>query len=230
MSLPTPHLDRRMPAAFAAALILVVLAPCLADADSPFTGLELVPSKSVGALYRRPDVDISAYSKIMIGEPTVEFSKNWNPRNYGKYGLSAAQLTKIRVDLAAMARGAFAKVLGDGGYEIVTEPGDGVLVITPNIVNLFINAPDVKSPGRSRTYTMEAGSATLALQVNDAVDRHIVGRSPRSAPKRFFDHAMDHVCVQSSGGRGHAQGLGRTIETRVGCGAEQIMIRITKTR
>ncbi len=169
MSLPTPHLDRRMPAAFAAALILVVLAPCLADADSPFTGLELVPSKTVGALYRRPDVDISAYSKIMIGEPTVEFSKNWNPRNYGKYGLSAAQLTKIRVDLAAMARSAFAKVLGDGGYEIVTEAGDGVLVITPNIVNLFINAPDVKSPGRSRTYTMEAGSATLALQVNDAV-------------------------------------------------------------
>lgn len=169
MSLPTPHLDRRMPAAFAAALILVVLAPCLADADSPFTGLELVPSKSVGALYRRPDVDVSAYSKIMIGEPTVEFSKNWNPRNYGKYGLSAAQLTKIRVDLAAMARSAFAKVLGDGGYEIVTEAGDGVLVITPNIVNLFINAPDVKSPGRSRTYTMEAGSATLALQVNDAV-------------------------------------------------------------
>ena len=169
MSLPTPHLDRRMPAAFAAALILVVLAPCLADADSPFTGLELVPSKSVGALYRRPDVDVSAYSKIMIGEPTVEFSKNWNPRNYGKYGLSAAQLTKIRVDLAAMARSAFAKVLGDGGYEIVTEAGDGVLVITPNIVNLFINAPDVKSPGRSKTYTMEAGSATLALQVNDAV-------------------------------------------------------------
>ena len=79
----------------------------------------------------------------MIGEPTVEFSKNWNPRNYGKYGLSAAQLTKIRVDLAAMARSAFAKVLGDGGYEIVTEAGDGVLVITPNIVNLFINAPDV---------------------------------------------------------------------------------------
>ena len=33
MSLPTPHLDRRMPAAFAAALILVVLVPCIADAE-----------------------------------------------------------------------------------------------------------------------------------------------------------------------------------------------------
>ena len=79
----------------------------------------------------------------MIGEPTVEFSKNWNPRNYGTFGISAAQLTKIRVDLAAMAKSVFAKALGDGGYEIVTEAGDAVLAITPNIVDLFINAPDV---------------------------------------------------------------------------------------
>ena len=77
---------------------------------------------------------------------------------------------------------------------------------------------------------MEAGSATLALQVNDAVTGTLLAVALDQAPKRIFDHAMDHVCVQSSGGRGHAQGLGRTIETRVGCGAEQIMIRITKTR
>ncbi len=171
MSLRTPRLDRRTRAALAAALVLA-LSPALAVGDSPsspFAGLELVASKNVGTLYRRPDVDVSAYSKIMIGEPAVEFSKNWNPRNYGRFGLSAAQLTKIRVDLAAMAKSVFAKSLGDGGYEIVTEAGDGVLVITPNIVNVFINAPDVPTAGRSRTYTMDAGSATLALQVNDAV-------------------------------------------------------------
>ncbi len=172
MSLHSPCLDRRARAAFAAALVLAVLSPSLAAGDapsSPFTGLELVPSKNVGALYRRPEVDISAYGKIMIGEPAVEFSKNWNPRNYGTYGLSAAQLKKIRTDLAAMAKSTFAQVLGDGGYQIVTEPGDGVMTITPNIVNVFINAPAVQQPGRSKTYTMDAGSATLALQVNDAV-------------------------------------------------------------
>jgi hypothetical protein len=169
MSVRAPHLDRRTPAAFAAALILAVLSPSLAAGDSPFSGLELVASKNVGTLYRRPDVDISAYGKIMIGEPAVEFSKNWNPRNYANYGLSAAQLTKIRADLAAMARSVFAKSLGDGGYEIVSDVTDGVLVITPNIVNLFINAPSVPTAGRSKTYTMDAGSATLALQINDAV-------------------------------------------------------------
>jgi Protein of unknown function (DUF3313) len=172
MSLRTSRLDRRTPTAFAAALLLAVLSPSFAGGDSPsspYSGLELVAAKNVGALYRRPDVDISAYGKIMIGEPAVEFSKNWNPRNYGNFGLSAAQLTKIRADLAAMAKSVFAKSLGDGGYEIVSDVTDGVLVITPNIVNVFINAPNVPTAGRSRTYTMDAGSATLALQVNDAV-------------------------------------------------------------
>jgi hypothetical protein len=167
----SPCLDRRARTAFAAALFLGVLSPSLAadSPTSPFPGLELVTSKNVGALYRRPDVDPSAYSKIVILEPVVEFSKNWNPRNYGNFGLTAAQVTKIRVDLAAMAKSVFAKALTDGGYEIVTDAGDGVLAITPNIVNVFINAPDVPTTGRSRTYTMDAGSATLALQIHDAV-------------------------------------------------------------
>jgi Protein of unknown function (DUF3313) len=174
MSLHSLRLDRRARTTFVAALILAVVSPALAVADlsnSPFPGLELVPSKNVSALYRRPDVDISAlvYSKIVILDPTVEFSKNWNPRNYGTFGLSAAQINKIRVDLAAMAKSVFAKSLTDGGYEIVTDAGEGVLAITPNIVNVFINAPDAPKAGRSRTYTMDAGSATLALQVNDAV-------------------------------------------------------------
>jgi hypothetical protein len=172
MSSYSPRLDRGARTTLVTALILAVLSPCLARADSsnaPFPGLELVPSKNVGALYRRPDVDLTAYNKILIGEPAVEFSKNWNPRNYGTFGLSSAQLTKIRVDLAAMAKSVFAKTLADGGYEIVTDAGEGVLAITPNIIDVYINAPDVPTAGRSRTYAMDAGSATLALQVNDAV-------------------------------------------------------------
>lgn len=172
---PHPALPRRPrlgPAALTAALLLALLFPLTGITDtpsSPFPGLELMSSKNVDVLYRRPDVDFSAYDKIMIGEPGVEFSKNWNPRNYGKFGLSAAQLKKIRVDLAEMAKSTFAKVLGEGGYQIVADAGDGVLAITPNVVNVYINAPDTMSAGRSRTYTMDAGSATLALAVNDAV-------------------------------------------------------------
>ena len=156
----------------AVTLVLAVTFPLIAAAQSsssPFPGLELVNSKNVDLLYRRPDIDVSAYGKILLGQPVIEFSKNWNPRNYGTYGLSAAQLKKIRVDLAALAKSTFAKVLGDGGYAIVTQAGDGVLEITPSIVNLYINAPDTKTAGPSKTYTMDAGSMTLALEVSDSV-------------------------------------------------------------
>jgi len=162
----------RVIGATAVAFVLAVGAPLIAAAqssNSPFPGLELVNSKGVDKLYRRPDVDSSAYQKILIGEPVVEFSKNWNPRNYGTSGLSAEQLKKIRVDLADLAKSTFAKVLADGGYRIVTEAGDGVLEITPNIINLYISAPDTQTAGRSTTYTMDAGSMTLALQVSDSV-------------------------------------------------------------
>ncbi|HEV8018910.1 MAG TPA: DUF3313 family protein [Steroidobacteraceae bacterium] len=168
---PVPR-NLRVIGAAAVALILAVTSPLIAAAqaaNSPFPGLELVKSKSVDVLYRRPDVDVSDYGKILIGEPVVEFSKNWNPRNYGTFGLSAGQLKKIRVDLADLAKGTFAKVLGEGGYQVVTEAGDGVLEITPHIVNLYISAPDTMTAGRSKTYTMDAGSMTLALEVSDSV-------------------------------------------------------------
>ena len=143
------------------ALVLAFSHTALGATDtssSPFPGLELVNSKSLDKLYRRPDVDVAEYTKIRIGEPAVEFSKNWNPRNYGTYGLSAAQLKKIRSDLAELATSTFAKVLGDG-----------VLDVVPNIINLYVNAPDAMTAGRSRTYTMDAGSMTLALQLSDSI-------------------------------------------------------------
>jgi hypothetical protein len=158
--------------AVALTLALTGTAPLTAAADlsgSPFPGLELVNSKNIDLLYRRPDVDVSAYGRILIGQPVVELSKNWNPRNYGTYGLSAAQLKKIRVDLAELAKSTFAKVLADGGYVVVSEAGDGVLEIIPSIINLYINAPDAMTAGRSKTYAMDAGSMTLALQVSDSV-------------------------------------------------------------
>jgi hypothetical protein len=36
-----------------------------------------------------------------------------------------------------LTKSTFAKVLGDGGYEVVTEAGEGVLEIIPNFRDLF---------------------------------------------------------------------------------------------
>jgi hypothetical protein len=169
-----PHMNgfaQGIRAALGTALIFAALISnsAAASSDSPFPGLERIDSKNLATLYRRPDVDSAEYSKIMIGDVGVEFSKNWNPRNYGKFGISAAQLKKIRIDLSIMAKDVFTKTLSDGGYEVVAAAGDGVLAVMPNVVNLFINAPDIPGAGQTRTLTMNAGSASLALLVKDSV-------------------------------------------------------------
>jgi hypothetical protein len=68
-------LGSRTRLAMAGVLVLAVFAPSLRAADapgSPFPGLQPVDSKNVDRLYRRPDVDLSAYGKIMIGEPAIQ--------------------------------------------------------------------------------------------------------------------------------------------------------------
>jgi hypothetical protein len=155
----------------AASLVLWSAGPALAEPtpSSPFPGLELIQAKDVDALYRRPGVELAEYTKIRIGDPVVEFSKNWNPRNYGRFGVSADQVKKIRSGVGELAKSIFAETLRDGGYEVVTEASAGTLDITPNIVNLYITAPETPSASRSKTYVLDAGSMTLALQVNDAI-------------------------------------------------------------
>jgi hypothetical protein len=58
----------------------------------------------------------------------------------------------------------------------VTNPGRDVLQLSPAVIDLYINAPDVMAPGRSRTYTVEAGEATLVLEARDSMSGALLGR------------------------------------------------------
>jgi len=67
-------------------------------------------------------------------------------------------------------------VFGKGGYTIVTEPGEDVLRVRSAVIDLYVNAPDTMSAGRSRSYTAEAGEATLVLELRDSVTNALLGR------------------------------------------------------
>ena len=55
--------------------------------------------------------------------------------------------------------------------------GPDTIRVTPAIIDLYINAPDVMSPGRSRTYTTNAGHMTLDLEVRDSVTGQLMARA-----------------------------------------------------
>jgi hypothetical protein len=62
----------------------------------------------------------------------------------------------------------FTEVLEDGGYPVVEEAGDDVLLIRPAIVDLNPNAPDINRAGMTKTYVRSAGDMTLYVELYDS--------------------------------------------------------------
>ena len=78
-------------------------------------------------------------------------------------------MEQIKADVATLFREVFTKELTDGGYEMTTEDGEDVLLVTPAIVDLDVTAPDIKQVNRSRSYSETAGEMTLKLELFDSV-------------------------------------------------------------
>lgn len=168
----------------AAALALSVASPfqtaSFAKAPDTIEGLYKVPSKRFDLLYLLPGADFRPYTKVMFDTPEVAFKKNWL-RDYNNSTRSTQQ--RISEEDAQKALDAartglteiFTKVYTDGGYQVVTSPGPDVLRVQTAVVNLDIVAPDTMSAGRSRTFSSEAGSATLVVEARDSTSGALLG-------------------------------------------------------
>jgi hypothetical protein len=141
-----------------------------------------------------PEADLSGYTKIMILDCYVAFKKDWakdHKRSGSLLSMSSSDVERIKVDVASLFRDVFTETLAaDGGYEIVNEAGDDVLLVRPAIIDLDIAAPDTKSAGRSRTYTTTSGAATLYIELFDSVSGDILARA--------FDRKSDRSDVHMS--------------------------------
>ncbi len=165
----------------AAALTLVSLSAFAQDSGN-WDGLIEVKPKRVDAAFLLPGADFRPYTKIMMDPVEVAFMKNW-ARDYNRDAATLSkQLSQEDVErIAQSARDEFTKVFTEAyreaGLELVTAPGADVLRLRPGVLDLKIVAPDTMSAGRSRTYSMEAGEATLFLEIRDATTGALLGRA-----------------------------------------------------
>ncbi len=164
------------------ALLLSALIPFAAarGAEAPAVshdGLELVKSKKVDTLYRRPGATLAPYKQVALLDCEVAFRKNWQ-RDQASEGtrITSADMDRIRKTLAGDFRKAFTEELGKGGYTITDQPGEDVLVVRPAIIGLDIAAPDVLTAGRSRSYATTAGEMTLYVELYDGATGEIIAR------------------------------------------------------
>lgn len=165
-----------------AALMLVALWGTSAAADAPesWDGLVEVKAKRMDAVFLLPGADFRAYTKVMIDPTQAAFKKDWMRSMQDTRRLSDRPTEEDAQKILEAARTNFGDVFVEAfkkaGYTVVTEPGADVLRISTAVVNLYVNAPDTMSAGRSYSFTTEAGEATLIIETRDSLTGALMGR------------------------------------------------------
>lgn len=144
-------------------------------------GLHRVPDSKLAVVYAEPGADLSQYQRVQLVDAYVAFKKNWErdqrSRSADPLRVTSRDVEKIKNNLAQEFRAVFTKVLEDGGYEVVNESGEDVLLIRPAIINLDATAPDTMSAGRSQTLTQSAGEMTLYIELYDSVTGDLIAKA-----------------------------------------------------
>jgi hypothetical protein len=152
-----------------------------AGAPATWDGLVEVEARRMDAAFLLPGADFRAYERVMIDPAEVAFRKDWlEDVNRSRPGVSRDLTAEDAARIAEAARSGvgdvFTEAFRRAGHDVVTAPGPDVLRLSPAIINLYINAPDAMADGQVRTYTLEAGEATLVLEARDSVSGALLGR------------------------------------------------------
>ena len=148
--------------------------------DKTTDGLTRIDSKNVQALYWQDGATLAQYTKVMLVDCAVAFRKDWmkdfnRERRDLSSRVSSKDMDRIKTALAQEFKIKFTEVLEDGGYEIVEETGDDVLLLRPALINLDVTAPDLNNVGRSRNYVASAGQMTLYMEFYDSATSAKIG-------------------------------------------------------
>jgi hypothetical protein len=140
-----------------------------------------VRSWNLDELYLRPNADLASYRKVVIDPVQVAFRSDWN-KDFVDPHASIRRLTqddvrRIAEETASTLQSAVAEAFKARGYEVAAAPGPGVLRLSPSVTDLYVNAAEnLATGGTTKSFTKDAGEATLVLEARDSVSGTLLGR------------------------------------------------------
>lgn len=162
------------------AALLALACPVAAESQPEnWDGLVEVRSRRLNAAFLAPGVDFRVYTKVMLDPTEAAFQRNWlRDVNSSRGGRRVTDADAQRILEAAQTNfsDVFAQAFTQGGYQVVTTPGPDVLRVRSAVVDLFVNAPDTMSVATVRTFTVNAGQATMILEARDSVTNALLAR------------------------------------------------------
>lgn len=152
-------------------------------------GLHRVPDSIMAIVYAVPGADLKPYTKVQLLDAYVAFKKNWardqRSRSANPMRLSSEDMERMKTRMTTEFRDVFTEVLESGGYPVVNEAGDDVLLVRPAIINLDPTAPDTPTSGRSTSFVQSAGEMTLYIEIYDSVSGAMIAKAlDRKSDKR----------------------------------------------
>ena len=191
----------RMFPTIAVALLIGSAAITAQAANSPesWSGLVEVNARQFDSAFLLPGADFRPYTKVMLDEPQVAFRNNWlrsvnsGSASRARNRVTEADAERILATVSTNTTDIFAREFERAGFKVVTAAGPDVLRVRIGVVNLFVNAPDTLSAGRSRSFTTKR-SASLYASRNIRLGLASAFLAWRSA--RFFSAFLS--CVPSS--------------------------------
>ncbi len=142
-------------------------------------GLQLINDSNLALVYAEPGIDLRQYSKINLDDAYIAFRKNWqrDQNRHHPQKVNAKDMARMKAELSSLFREVFSRTLLEGGYELVTERAEDVLLIKPAIINLDVFAPDTMDANRGNSYSETTGEMTLYLELYDSVTDDLIAKA-----------------------------------------------------
>ena len=152
------------------------------DEKTTWDGLHLEKSSRSQRVYLLPGADFRPYNKVMLDPTEVAFRKDW-VRDYNRdtrdlsRRIGKDDVDRVTKEASTGFGTIFAEEYQQAGFQVVQAPGPDVLRIRTGVIDLAVNAPDMKSAGRNYSASWEAGEATLVIEARDSQTSALLGRA-----------------------------------------------------
>lgn len=168
------------------------------DAETTFDGLTLVDNTKMAKVWARSDIDLNGYTKLLpvitnVTYATVRHENTQMARrtNQENFALSDKEKQNFETSAAEVIAEEFAK---SQKFTITDQPGEGVLVVRVEILDVASKVPADDFPGRQQVYVRTIGDAGLVLELYDAESKQILARA---VDRQEFSYPGDQMRLSS---------------------------------
>lgn len=162
---------------FAMLFVTVLLLGCAGPEPVPESGMEVIQHARGEEMQVATGVDWNSYTKIILHTAPVAFTENWRKNQERLHGREMRDVDVQRIEDAVsgqLSRAMHRAMVERGGYELTSEPGPGVMVFMPNIVDLDITATGWVESSILESLPDTRGAMTTEVVIRDSVSDELL--------------------------------------------------------